>query len=117
MQSDLKALRRRNLLQWWPWFGGTCLGTVLGLAFWLWWQHPLLINPFYVAEQLKAQALAVPTLELMAMFLPIMTLTCLALMLVMLLFAWASFRRERMLWQQLLQRIETSASPDPDARG
>lgn len=108
MEKPSEITTRQRWLQYWPWAGGVSLLVIAGLAVWLWLEHPLLVNPFHVAGQLKAGTLPVSTLELMALFLPIMTLTCLGLLVVLLVFAWVSLRRERTLLQMIKSARQAS---------
>ena len=89
--------RRERLVAAWPIVGGVLVVSVLVLGGWLWFRSPHLINPFLVADGLKDNAIAELTLVMMALILPIMTIGCLVILLVGLVFSFVAFANERRL--------------------
>lgn len=96
--------RRRRLVRTWPLVGAVLLCLITGLAAWLFLTRPLLANPFTVISMLKGNSIPASTLALMAGLLPIAVLTCMILVLVMVLFAFASFVNEKK-YLAMIQRI------------
>ena len=59
--------KRRRLLRAWPAAGAGLLAVIFGLAGWLYWSAPMLINPFEVLRRIDADALEASTLTTMAL--------------------------------------------------
>lgn len=87
--------KRAKFIKAWPVVGGMLLCLLMGLGIWLFMFRPLLANPFFVLSELKNQSIVASNLSLMASLLPIAVLMCLALTLIILLFAFVAFANER----------------------
>ena len=57
-EAELRFLRRRDaLVRAWPWVGSACLLGLIALAAVLFWWVPQLVNPWFVFDQINADAL------------------------------------------------------------
>jgi len=70
LQSDYLAKRAR-LLSLWRWIGPLSLLAVVGLAAWIFFTSPLLINPYEIATRIESGTIDQSTLEMMAVLLPL----------------------------------------------
>ncbi len=86
---------RSKFVKTWPFVGTGLLAIILGLGTWLFLTKRLLANPFFVLNQLKTNAISLPTLTLMAGLLPVVILLCLFLVVVVIIFAFAAFSNEK----------------------
>ena len=87
--------KRTKMVQSWPGLGFLIVFLELGLAGWLLWKHPLLINPQAVLTKLKSGSLPDSTLSLMATFLPFVVILCLGILAVLILFAFLALANEK----------------------
>ena len=80
---------RRRLVRFWP-IAGIFIWSLLALlTVYLWHNSPQLINFPWVATQITQGILPVSTLEIMALMLPILTITLLSVLALMVLFGFA----------------------------
>jgi hypothetical protein len=79
----------------WPIAGLIMILVLAILGLWLFWSRPLLINPWFVLSQLKAEAVSESTLILMAAILPVSMLMCIGLVIVFILLGFSVFSKER----------------------
>ena len=97
-ESQIAFLNKRKLLiRLWPWVGTALL--VLILFFWgyLFFENPLLVNPYHVFERIQDNSLPETTLTLLAVLTPTAFLTCGFLVLTIILFLLALMANERKL--------------------
>ncbi len=94
-QQKMFLNKRTKMVRIWPRMGALLIVVELGLAAWLYWKHPLLINPQSVSSKLRAGSLPDSTLSLMAAFLPFIMLVCLALLGLLILFSFLALGNER----------------------
>ena len=95
-EKDIQFIEKRR------WFArkwnlvGSLLLVCLGiLFFWLFIKSPNLVNPYYVISGIKEGTIEQETLTLMAVMLPVVTLMCFAIMIIVLLFGFAIFTNEK----------------------
>jgi len=106
-QQKMFLDKRTKMVRKWPLAGGILIVVELGLAGWLLWKHPLLINPQAVSAKLRAGAIPDSTLSLMAAFLPFIMIACLGLLAVLILFSFLALVNEKkhlMIIQSLQDR-------------
>ena len=87
--------KRIKMVRSWPIVGTAIILLEAGLAGWLLWKHPLLINPQAVLSKLKEGSLPDSSLSLMAAFLPFVIILCLALLAMLILFAFLALANEK----------------------
>jgi uncharacterized membrane protein YjgN (DUF898 family) len=87
--------KRRKFVRLGPVVFGLCLALVAGLAVWLYFLQPKLINFVEVARQIENGTLDQLSVELMAVMLPIAMLMCLVLLTAVIAFSWVSLSNER----------------------
>lgn len=102
---------RRRFVQGWPVVGAILLGLVISLGVWLFLTKPLLANPFIVLSRLKSDSIPASTLTLMAGLLPIAVLMCMALVITIVLFAFASFTNEKKYLAMVQQILDQTSIP------
>ncbi|GAB3376138.1 hypothetical protein NCG89_11820 [Spongiibacter taiwanensis] len=101
-EAELRFLRRRGaLVSAWPWVGSACLLGLIALAAVLFWRVPQLVNPWFVFDQINADALPESQMILMAAMLPVVLL--LLGVLVLTLFACLSNERRLLAMLALTQ--------------
>jgi hypothetical protein len=107
--------KRIKMVQSWPIAGIMIIFLELGLAGWLLWKHPLLINPQAVLSKLRSGSLPDSTLSLMATILPFLFIICLALLAILILFAFLALANEKkhLAIIQALQNHNLSPKSDP----
>lgn len=109
--GDRKFLRRREqLLRYWNVVALLLLSGLAPLAMWLYFSTPALINPYYVAQQLQQGLIGDDLLQLMALFLPIMVIALIVTVVMVVLFATASFNNEKR-YQRLLKQLQENSEP------
>jgi hypothetical protein len=96
--------RREGLIRSWPWVGRSLILAVVALGTYLYTKNPLLVNPNAVRRALDANSIPPVMQTLLVSFLPIAVSTCLVLMLVIVLVAYAAFANERRLLK-ILRRL------------
>ncbi|MFO7665716.1 MAG: hypothetical protein R6V76_03775 [Desulfobacterales bacterium] len=102
-------VKRIRLVQTWRYVGAILLAMLVGLGMWLFLSKPLLANPFVVVTRLKSDAIPEATMVLMAAMLPVVVLTCIALAVAVVLFAFAAFSNEKKYLQIIqCEDLETS---------
>ncbi len=89
--------RRSRLIRLWPYAGAASLVVIASLAGYLLVFRPLLINPFYVLQQVEADSIPDATLLLMAAITPLAILCSLLVLLAVIALAFAGFANERKL--------------------
>jgi Na+/melibiose symporter-like transporter len=94
-QQKMFLNKRAKMVRTWPRLGAFLIVVELGLAGWLFWKHPLLINPQAVSSKLRAGSIPDSTLSLMAAFLPFIMLVCLALLAFLILFSFLALSNEK----------------------
>ncbi|MCL4219617.1 MAG: hypothetical protein KJ052_21770 [Candidatus Hydrogenedentes bacterium] len=94
--SDTQFLsRRKHFADTWNRVGISMLVLLAGCLGWLFWRSPYLANPVFVLGEIEGAGIAKSTLDLSAIMLPIMTLTCFAVLFIVILFGFVVFRVER----------------------
>lgn len=86
--------RRRRSAKSWPLVGMLLLLGILAFLVWLFLRNPLLVNPFEVASRLEAGTIERSTMMLMTGMLPVMSLACFFILLVMIIFVFTAFSNE-----------------------
>jgi len=95
-ERQIQFLKRRGkLVGLWPLAGSFLLVLLLVLIAWLYFRAPLLVNPFEVMARLDAGTIEESTLLLSAVLLPVMTLTCIVILIAMILFMFSAFSTEK----------------------
>jgi type VI protein secretion system component VasF len=87
--------KRTKMVHSWPALGVAIILLELGLAAWLLWKYPLLINPQAVMTKLRSGSLPDSTLSLMATILPFLFIICLGLLAMLILFAFLALANEK----------------------
>jgi hypothetical protein len=82
---------------------------IIAYAVYQYIRTPLLLNPIEVVERLRTGSIEQPTLELMALMLPIMFLTILVILAVLVILIYASISNEK----KYLEIIEACKNPTP----
>ncbi len=98
--------KRWKLASAWPWVGTGLLATLLALTTYLWVKAPYLVNPWFVASQLKSGKLSESTITVLAVMLPIVMLGCLVIILSVVLLSFAAFSNERRIIRILHQLLQ-----------
>jgi hypothetical protein len=97
-ERQLSFIRKREqMLRLWPFVGIVLFAIEASLIGWLFWKHPLLINPGAVRAGLESGSISTPTLSLMAAMLPFVLIMCLASLAVVILYAFFAFVSEKKL--------------------
>ena len=95
-EQDGRFLERRaTLVHAWPVVGSLMLVAVAAFTAWLHLARPLLGSPFAVMERLRDGSLPATSMVVMAGLLPVVMLMCLGLVVVLILFVFASVRNEK----------------------
>ena len=109
--ADSKFVARRTYLTGrWPIAGTGLLLMLAGLAIWLWFDVPWLINPRDVMHAVEAGTIPDTTLALMAMLLPVVVLACLVFSVLFILLAWRGFANEQRLLE-IIEQLQVNSSP------
>jgi hypothetical protein len=87
--------KRTRMVQSWPFLGIMIIFLEVGLAGWLLWKHPLLINPQAVSAKLRSGLLPDSTLSFMATIVPFLFIVCLGLLAMLILFAFLALANEK----------------------
>ena len=93
-QSEF-LIKRSKMVRAWPVVGAFLIAVELGLAGWLLWKHPLLVNPQAVLSKLRSGSLPDSTFSLMAALLPFIVILCLVLVAILILFAFLALANEK----------------------
>jgi hypothetical protein len=97
-ENQLSFIRKREqMLRLWPAVGIILFVVEASLAGWLFWKHPLLINPGAVRAGLESGAISNSILTLMAGMLPLTLIICLASLAVVIVYAFFAFAIEKRL--------------------
>jgi hypothetical protein len=119
-EADLKYLdRRRSLAKRSTIVGIVLLVAIIGVAVYLYFASPLLMNPGETAALLQAEQVPPPTMAEMAAKLPIVFLVCCALMVAMVLYQLAAAANERRLLRildALIERVSDEGADGPVRR-
>jgi len=103
-----RSLAKRSLL-----VGIILLVAIIGVAVFLFFSSPLLMNPRETANLLEAERVPPPTMAEMAAKLPVVFLVCCGLLVAMVLFQIASAANER----KLLKIVESLVERDNSGAG
>ncbi len=87
--------KRRRQVRYWQFVGALLIVIPLGLLAWLYVRMPLLANPFEVASRINSEAIPATSLVLMAAMLPMVVLLCFFLVLVVVIFVFSAFSKEK----------------------
>ena len=87
--------RRRRLIRWWPLALLLMVVLLAGTCLFLFIRHPLLANPYFVFDAVQAGTLPLATLQLAAVFLPVVFCLLYSVIAVMLLLLHVTIRNER----------------------
>lgn len=87
--------KRRSLLKAWRYVGPLLLVSIAGLAAYLYLNTPLMIDPFAVIAAVEAGAIGDSTLQLMAVFVPLLFLAVCFLLVVLVVLMYAAFANEK----------------------
>jgi len=94
-QSERFLEKRRILLRAWRYAGPLLLLGIGGFAAYLYFNTPLLINPFAVASGIESGSIEQSTLQLMAVFVPVLFITACFLLVVLVVLMYAAFANEK----------------------
>lgn len=95
-QDEVRFLgRRRKLISAWRYAGPLTLLLIFGLAIFLGLRSPMMVNPFAIIERLEAGTLAQSTLEMMAMFVPLLVITICFILIVLIQLMYVAFSNEK----------------------
>jgi hypothetical protein len=87
--------KRRKFLQSWRYVGPLLLLGIVGLATYLYVRSPLLINPHEVISRLQSGSIKQPSLEMMAVLLPIMFILVCFLLIALVAMMYVAFSNEK----------------------
>ena len=90
-------IKRRRLVDLWPFIGAGLIGGMLCFGAWLWFAVPIMINPWAATEAIRAGSLDQNTLTFMALMLPTLVMAVLCIMVVVLGLLFSVFSNERQL--------------------
>jgi len=108
--------KRERFAGLWPAAGACLLLLLAALTAWLWIKVPFMVNPWAVAQGLKAHTIPQATVLLMAAMLPVAVLTLFAFAAAVVLLAYVEFANERRLIRLIHQqgsRAREEAPRDP----
>jgi hypothetical protein len=94
-QEKAYIKKRITFARSWPIAGLIMISVLAVLGVWVFWTRPLLINPWFVLSQLKADAVPESTLIVMAAILPVSMLMCMVSVVVFILIGFSVFSKER----------------------
>lgn len=94
-QSERFLEKRRTLLTAWRYAGPLLLLGIGGFAAYLYFNTPLLINPFAVASGIESGSVEQSTLQLLALFVPVLFITVCFLLVVLVVLIYAAFANEK----------------------
>lgn len=100
--------KRRKLIAFWRVAGPLSLLGLAACFAWLYFRTPLMVDPFEVADRLEAGAIGEPTLAIMSLLLPVMVSLCFLVLVVIILFVYATISNEK----RYLQAIDRLAGKD-----
>lgn len=104
-EDDARFLAKRTrLVKTWPPVGVVLLIGLGAFAGWLFWQVPLLGDPFAIQRRLQDDAVPVATMALATALLPIVFLLCLLLAGAVVLFVFAALSNEKR-YLAILRRV------------
>jgi hypothetical protein len=106
-QEDF-LLKRKKLVQSWPFVGTFLLLFLLFIAGWMYFHNPLLVNPFAVAAEVDAASLDPSTLILMAILLPVGILVAFFVLTVLVLLGFGVIFNEKK-YQQIIDVLKESS--------
>ena len=108
--------KRLRMTKTWPAVGVVLIIIELGLAGWLLWKQPPLINPQAVLSGLRTRSLPDSTLSLMATLLPFVVILCLAVVAVLILFAFLALANEKK-HMAIIRSFQKSSSTEGQKTG
>ena len=106
-QQTIFIEKRRKLIRAWRAVRPLMLLGIIAYAIYQYIRTPLLVNPFEVMERLRGGSIEQPTLELMAVMLPVMFLTIIFILVVLVVLLFASMSNEK----KYLKIIEVYKKP------
>lgn len=104
----LKGRRKLNRL--WPWAGAIMPVMLLLLVVFLLIKSPLLINPYAVADQIKAGVLKASSMKLLALLCPVMTGMTICMVFIIIVYMWGLYfieKKYHMFIDRLAEKCET----------
>ena len=120
MQLDAKQIqfieKRKKFVRFWPPAGSLLLILLCVLLVWLYFRSPLLVNPFEVMTRLDAGTIEESTLLLSAVLLPVMTLSCIVVLIAMILLMFSAFSNEKKHLQLIEELLAERESSYPEAK-
>ncbi|NOZ24468.1 MAG: hypothetical protein GXP25_25605 [Planctomycetes bacterium] len=97
--------KRRKLATSWPLVGVILIAALGALVVGLFVWSPMLVNPFAVLSRIAADEMPQSTLKMAAVLLPVVTLFCFAIVLIVLIFVFFAMANERR-HLRILDRLE-----------
>ncbi|MBN1223193.1 MAG: hypothetical protein JXB23_08075 [Candidatus Aminicenantes bacterium] len=107
--------KRRRLAIFWPVVATLLLMGILAFLVWMFVKNPLLVNPFEVASRIDAGTIENSTLILMAGMLPIMFLACILILVVVVLFGFSMFSKEKK-YLDIIDRLLREETDNPEIK-
>lgn len=98
--------QRKKLVRLWPVAGSFLIVLLIALTCWLYFRAPLLINPVDVMGRLDAGTIEKSMLLTSTVLLPVIMLTCIVILSIMVIFAFAAFSTERKHLQLIEKLLE-----------
>ena len=109
--AQLEILRKRRLMvDSWPYIGPVLVAALLILVGMLWLTAPMFVNPFAVMDRLQADSLDITTLQTMAIMLPIVFTVLCIVVLVMITFLYATYKKEKR-YLDLIEQLQPQQTP------
>lgn len=95
-EDDKKFLKtRRRFASLWN-LAALFLFALIGItAVWMYGRNRHLIDPFYMIKQLQTETISKPTIELMAVMMPLATLACIMIVIMVVILGFGIFANER----------------------
>ncbi len=105
--------KRKKLVRVWPVVGPSLLAVIGCFTAWLFWKNPLLVNPNTVLARMEARSIPGSTMSVMVGLLPVVSLMCLFLVVVMVLFVFMAFANEKK-YLAIIERLAALGTPAED---
>lgn len=102
-------VNRRKLIKVWNYAGVIILVILIGFGVYMFFNTPLLINPFEVLIQLEEQTIEYSTLKLMAIMLPIIFATACFLLFVIVATMYTVFANEKK-YLEIVERLKKNTN-------
>lgn len=90
-------LRRKTLTALWKWVGPACLLLIVGVLGYLFYRTPLLMNPYFLIEQIEGGTLPETTIYVSAVVGSLAFLACGILMLCIIILLFGAVANEKKL--------------------